>query len=241
MDPLSLITTAAPLLLSYFGKKKDQKIAKASEDRSYAHAADVAAQNYEQQKEFAQNSIKWRTEDAARSGIHPLAALGMQPLSMSPVSVGVSGGSGSNFGDLGQDLSRAMAAGETVGGRTSVVEKQVQGLTLQRLSLENELLAAKIAATQASLPPALPGLGSRVDEAGNPRTPGLVMGKPYRTSERMSDAEIYEQRYGDSEIAQTLIGAGIALSDLFGVGKRQVQRWMDKGFQMVPGATFSGE
>lgn len=44
------------------------------------------------QREFAQNSIQWRVEDAKRAGIHPLAALGASGYSASPSSVGADNG-----------------------------------------------------------------------------------------------------------------------------------------------------
>lgn len=36
-------------------------------------------QQYEHQKEFAQNSIQWRVQDAKKAGIHPLYAMGQTP------------------------------------------------------------------------------------------------------------------------------------------------------------------
>lgn len=44
--------------------------------------------NYELQKEFAKNGIRWRTEDAQAAGIHPLYAIGANTNSGSPISVG---------------------------------------------------------------------------------------------------------------------------------------------------------
>lgn len=35
--------------------------------------------NYDAQKEFAQNSIQWRVQDAQKAGIHPLYAMGNSP------------------------------------------------------------------------------------------------------------------------------------------------------------------
>lgn len=56
--------------------------------------------------------------------------------------------------------------------------------------------------------------GDPIDAVGNPHTPKLTMaGVPIETSPNTSDAEIFEQRYGD--IAQELAGIGIALSDLW--------------------------
>ena len=40
------------------------------------------------QKEFAKNSIQWRAADARAAGLHPLAALGINPSSATPVHVG---------------------------------------------------------------------------------------------------------------------------------------------------------
>lgn len=47
-----------------------------------------AAKNRKMQKEFAQNSVQWRVEDAKAAGIHPLAALGATGASYTPVSSG---------------------------------------------------------------------------------------------------------------------------------------------------------
>lgn len=43
-------------------------------------------ENMRMQREFAQNSIKWRVDDAKRAGIHPLAALGSQATYYTPTS-----------------------------------------------------------------------------------------------------------------------------------------------------------
>lgn len=70
-----------------------------------------AKRNYDAQKEFAQNGIRWRVEDAKKAGIHPLYALGAQTASFSPVS-----GYGGDFGisdalnSFGQGIDRAAQA-----------------------------------------------------------------------------------------------------------------------------------
>ncbi len=48
-------------------------------------------QNYKVQKEFAQHGLTWRTADALRSGIHPLAAVGANISAGRPTSVGRTG------------------------------------------------------------------------------------------------------------------------------------------------------
>lgn len=68
-----------------------------------------AKRNYEAQKEFAQNGIRWRVEDAKRAGIHPLYALGASTASFSPVQ-----GYGGDYGvsdalaNFGQGIDRAV-------------------------------------------------------------------------------------------------------------------------------------
>lgn len=58
------------------------------------------------QREFAQMGIRWKVDDAKAAGIHPLYALGAQTHSYSPVSVG---GGGNWLGEMGQDISSAIA------------------------------------------------------------------------------------------------------------------------------------
>lgn len=72
--------------------------------------------NYDMQKEFAQNGLRWRVQDATNAGLHPLAALGANIGSPSPVSVGGNMGhkAGRDFtwlNRLGQDISRAVKSG----------------------------------------------------------------------------------------------------------------------------------
>nr|QJB20654.1 MAG: DNA pilot protein [Microvirus sp.] len=72
----------------------------------------AADQNAAIQRELAKNGLSWRVEDARKSGINPLAALGASLPSGNPVAVGT------DYGDLGlgaagQEISRAMQAGMT--------------------------------------------------------------------------------------------------------------------------------
>lgn len=132
MDPIiggALISGAGSLLGNLFGSSQAAKQAK-------------------MQKEFAQNGIRWRVEDAKKAGIHPLYALGAPVTPYSPVSVGDGG-----FGALGQDLSRAYMATRTEGEKVDLFTQKSQALQLQRLGLENELLAAQIANAKAPTPP----------------------------------------------------------------------------------------
>lgn len=90
-------------------------------------ADDEWQRNYEAQKEFAQNSIQWRTEDAKKAGLHPMAALGVSPSSYTPAY-------SDNGGDMGQanaalsmklvseitDIAKTLAGGAALGQASSV-------------------------------------------------------------------------------------------------------------------------
>ena len=55
--------------------------------QSQASAERLNQLNYEHQKEFAQNGIRWKVADAKAAGLHPLAALGASTASYSPSAV----------------------------------------------------------------------------------------------------------------------------------------------------------
>lgn len=72
-----------------------------------AALSDMANQkNHQMQKEFAQNSIQWKVEDAKKAGIHPAIALGAQGYSASPsyVAPDVSSGFNGAFKHFGTAL-----------------------------------------------------------------------------------------------------------------------------------------
>lgn len=108
------------------------------------------------QKEFATHGVRWKVADAKAAGLHPLAALGAQTSSFSPVSVGGSSLS-SGFAAAGQDIARAVDATRTQGEKVSAYAKTIQDLNVQRMGLENELLSSQIAKVrQAGTPPPFP-------------------------------------------------------------------------------------
>lgn len=91
---------------------------------SQANAAAINKFNYEAQKEFAQNSIRWRVADAKAAGLHPLAALGAQASGYTP-SAAI--GDSPDFGflqDLGQGIGRAIDAKRTAAERSEQEQKQ---------------------------------------------------------------------------------------------------------------------
>lgn len=127
--------------ISYSGSKK-----------SAAAQRDLFNRNVANQKEFAQNGIQWKVQDAKKAGIHPLAALGANTMSYTPISVGDTS-SGSGLQNMGQDVSRAIYAS------ANKAQRQSSELQLENQSLQNELLKTEIVSAQRRLSqtgPAMP-------------------------------------------------------------------------------------
>lgn len=120
----------------------------ASRENDQAERAqrDMAADNIALQKEFAQNSLRWKVEDAQKAGIHPLYALGAQGTSFSPVSLGSSPDHSisSGLADMGQNVTRAMSATRTA------PEKEAAAINLQhaKANLDGQIIDNQIKQTQ---------------------------------------------------------------------------------------------
>lgn len=119
-------------------------------------AKDMAEDNVAYQREFAQNGIRWRAEDARAAGLHPLYAMGLQPSSFSPSYVGDS--LSSSFAQAGSEFGRAIDAGRTASERS---QAKIEALSVERAELENDLLRSQIAKNlQPGHPPAFPEFGA---------------------------------------------------------------------------------
>lgn len=150
-------------------------------------AQNVAGMNYEAQKEFAQNGIRWKVEDAKRAGIHPLYALGASTQGYSP-----SGGYTGDYGisdaaaHLGQGYERAQQAKMTKEERDKQdVRDAIQDMAaFEDLNQKRRMNDAQIrlvnseifrnfalstnALRKTGLPPAMPGgLGGVIAGQGN--------------------------------------------------------------------------
>lgn len=150
--PISAVISAGTNILGGFlGSNEKEK------DRQFQ--LQQAAKNEALQREFAQNSIRWKVEDAKAAGLHPLAALGTNAASYSPTII--AGGAANPMGDAvaraGQDVSRALTATRTGSERVDAYSGAIQQLNLERGALENELLRSRIARlNSAQVGPAAP-------------------------------------------------------------------------------------
>lgn len=145
--------------------------------------------NYNAQKEFAQQGIRWRVDDAKAAGLHPIFGLGGFGASFTPsggqIIAGDSGGGssgggydvGSSLESLGQSFGRAMSAKQTEQERAAAKIKQehMESLQAENMMLQNDSLRADIALQQAKTSamavstqqqvPAMPSLRTRADGA----------------------------------------------------------------------------
>lgn len=138
--------------------------------------------NAQLQREFAQNGIRWRVEDAKRAGISPLAALGAPGAQASPSFVGDTGPSMSdNLAAAGQGIHRAISA-------TRTAEEQMAAklnLAMAQADLDGKLIDNQIRNSQLqrlTTPTAFPGSENFMPGQGNS---GLLKTKPQeRTASR---------------------------------------------------------
>ncbi|MEM2002468.1 MAG: hypothetical protein QXT77_07485 [Candidatus Methanomethylicaceae archaeon] len=160
----------------------------------------AAKMNYRHQKEFAQHGIRWKVEDAKAAGLHPLAALGAQTTSYSPVHVGT------DFAGMGQDISRAIDATRTGGEKQDAV---LSSLAVERAGLENELLRAQIAKVRgAGQSPGIPAPTEQRFIAGQGNAP-LMKAEPMEVTVTRPGAPEAEPGSGPSIGYAVMPGGGM--------------------------------
>lgn len=171
----------------------------------------MAAQNIAHQREFAQSGIQWKVADAKKAGIHPLYALGASTHSFAPVSVGTP--LADAVGSMGQDIGRAVNAVLPKEDRQTAFQKSVEALSLEKLGLENQLLASKIRTiNQAGSPPPMPSVG--ISEEKPSDRPQLYRGgEIIPTDPYTSNAEDFQKRYGDEGPTSWLNSVLVQIAD----------------------------
>lgn len=180
-------------------------------------SADKQAEaNRKMQLDAAQHGVEWRVKDAQAAGIHPLAALGMSPISLSPVSVGDPAGT---FSQIGQDVGRAAGAAMTKPQAAQTVALEIARTQLDGLKIDNDIKRAELASrvrrafgpvsTGSPVVP-LPGANTaRGADVGGQTLP-LPGGASFVTSPTATSEEI-ERQYGD--VVQNVYGTGRILYD----------------------------
>lgn len=177
------------------------------------------------QKEFAQSGIQWKVKDAEAAGIHPLYALGANTVSYSPTSVGTTPANFDFLGDAGQNIGRAIQSQQSGPRQLAALQLTAAQLQNEGLNLDNELkktqlFSAARLARQPGTGPGIPDLFGPEGEspplmhdARNPQyTPNLrAFGKDFQPSAGWSDAQSFEDRYG--ELSDYIMGPAILAAD----------------------------
>ena len=171
-----------------------------SSGQSQANAAELNRRNYEHQKEFAQNGIRWKVADAKAAGLHPLAALGASTAQYTPATAIGDSPDWSFLADAGQSIGRAVDAKRTQQERVEQQQKQDAAFALkaENQKAENDLIRAQTASIQQDMVlrqakaseqavrtqqqvPAMPSLGrdgSVIPGQGDATSPAGIEAKP---------------------------------------------------------------
>lgn len=127
---------------------------KATKDAN-AQSAALAQQNMEMQKEFAQQGLRWKIDDAFSRAhkVHPIYSLGSAGAAFSPVSASFTADTsiGNAVAAAGQNIGRAVHSTATQAERVDSFTKAAQALSLEKGALENEVLRTQLASENARL------------------------------------------------------------------------------------------
>lgn len=209
-------------------------INKSASDKANEQNAANALRQEALQREFAQSGIQWKVADARKAGVHPLYALGASTHSYSPTTVGAVADTslGSAVASSGQDISRAIHSTRTNDQRLDAFTKTSQDLTLQKMGLENGILAAQLAKLNG-IGPAMPALTDKnpLEGQGNSKRPNLTLphGLTIIPDRRESQAKNWEDEYG--EVADVvgafriLKDAGIGIGNYLGSKRVQEEKY----------------
>lgn len=177
----SLVTMGPGLYASYMDRKQQREIANANNQQQLA----MAERNEALQREFAQNGIRWRVQDARMAGINPLAALGASGSSFSPVQVGYDPGPSGSFGSdlargmstMGQDLTRALQSTQTEQQRElTALQLASAKLDVEGKTIDNQMRLTQLQKARGS---GVSGPGSQNFVAGQGNS-GLINNQPMK-------------------------------------------------------------
>lgn len=226
-NPVGMIANAGLGLLNggfeYLSSEKDRQAANDQANADRALQEVWANKNFDFQNDFARHGLRWRVDDAMDAGLHPLAALGMNPTGGSPVQVFGSGGgsSGSSAGNsyralsnMGQNVLRAINAGSTGDERM-----------LMAARIDSERANADLARAQAA-----EAIKRTAFIGGEPPIPSAYV------NYRMSDGSMqsgYSGEYAASMMSRPLSMWAEDISEIFGgMNSRELMRRMGSSVKM---------
>lgn len=159
---------------------------------------DINRQNLASAKEFAQNSIQWKVEDAKKAGIHPLAALGTQsayaPSSYAGGDSGEVQATMGIVGSLGQMLQTAIEAinNDAEADKLGQMDNNTQFLKVEpdevKKTAGKDAIKMTESANKAGQPLGSPLAGAKLVSLGNGEF-ALEPNKDTIDAEALADAE----------------------------------------------------
>jgi hypothetical protein len=183
-------------------------------------------QNIANSREFAQNSIQWKVEDAKKAGIHPLYALGSPTMSPNPMLPDMTDYS-SIYGDIGRNIGN------------SIEKKSYNRKIEQKLDAEIDLIKAQtnqvnnLTGQKRGAKEAVAVIdGVKAIKDGNPQKGGAFAvdkNNSFVVPDGMSDLKSIEYAFGDA--TGDLIG-------LYRAGKLTLQNLVNKIQDLNP--NYSG-
>lgn len=187
----SIISAISGLAGGIFGQNKQEK---------------MAEKNIQLQKDFAQQGIRWKVEDAKAAGIHPIYALGAPTTSFSPVSVGDSLGPG--IRQAGQDIGRAINSTSSPSQRMEATATTMAALQVENQGLQNEMLKSQIARMRQNQNPPLPDADQRYGIPGQGATaqPSAISEKTERSGWDPSNPSTESHAIADTGWARSTDG-----------------------------------
>lgn len=221
----SLISAGASLIGGLFGKS--------SADANRASQEAMAANNIALQREFAQQGVRWKVEDARKAGINPLAAMGMPSQSFTPVSIGNTADTSMQTAltNMGQDVGRAVNATRTADERINALA--ASKLQLEGMELDNDIKRASLASSLQKLGannnPPLPGTVFPVEtDKPDKSKPLMLLGNRWDTNPNTSPTKSAEDEYGD-EVGGVFWGLTKLMNDAYLNLKNKFSRDMERG------------
>lgn len=206
---------------------------KSSADKAAEQNMMIARENQAMQREFAQNGIRWKVEDAKAAGIHPVYAMGAPTTSFSPISFSATADNsvGNAIASMGQDIGGAINKTRTAPEKTDVFTKAVQALTLEKGALENEVLRSRLAREKQTNSPPMPVMADKpapftVPEAtkSEDRPPLMIFGSRWLTNPNTSPMKAWEDQYGDEGPASWVLPPLLATNDAIHNVRMRVNR-----------------
>lgn len=230
----NLISAGASIVGGLFGKS--------SADKANEQNMQIAQQNMAMQREFAQNGIRWKVDDAKAAGIHPVYAMGAPTTSFSPISFNSTGDDSMSkaLASAGQDVGAAINKTRTAPERATAYTQAAQALSLEKGALENEVLRSQLARIKQTNAP--PGPSQAIvpndpvpfavpeNKKSEERPPLMIFGKRWMTNPNSSPMKAWEDQYGDDGPASwflpPILGTNDAVYNIY-------RRAFEKGRDMV--------